>query len=40
MLSREFGIPCVVGTTHATSKIKSGMRIRVNGDQGLVEVLD
>ncbi|MHB1404336.1 MAG: PEP-utilizing enzyme [Desulfitobacteriaceae bacterium] len=40
VVSREFGLPCVVGTSQATSKIKSGMRIRVNGDVGLIEVLD
>ena len=40
VVSREFGIPCVVGTRVATSMIKSGMRVRVNGSDGSVEILD
>jgi len=40
VLSREFSIPCVVGTDVATQQIKSGDRIRVNGTTGLVEILE
>ncbi|WP_227762105.1 PEP-utilizing enzyme [Zhaonella formicivorans] len=40
VVSREFGIPCVVGTRRATQLIKSGMRIRVDGNKGIVEILD
>ncbi len=39
VLSREFGIPAVVGSSVATQVIKSGDRIRVDGNQGVVEVL-
>ncbi|HEV8634353.1 MAG TPA: PEP-utilizing enzyme [Chloroflexota bacterium] len=39
VVSREFGIPAVVGTMLATSRIKTGDRLRVNGSTGLVEVL-
>ena len=39
VVSREFGIPCVVGTTKATRTIESGMRIRVNGSTGIVDIL-
>lgn len=39
VVSREFGIPAVVGTSNATRKIKSGNRIRVNGNTGVVEIL-
>ncbi len=39
VLSREFGIPAVVGTTVATSQIKSGDRIRIDGTKGVVEIL-
>ena len=39
VLSREFGIPAVVGTSAATHVIRSGDRIRVNGTSGLVEIL-
>jgi pyruvate,water dikinase len=39
VVSREFGIPCVVGTNRATQLIKTGDRIRVDGDHGIVEIL-
>lgn len=39
VVSREFGIPCVVGTINATQVIKTGDRIRVDGDNGTVEIL-
>jgi pyruvate,water dikinase len=39
VVSREFGIPAVVGTSVATEKIKTGMRIRVNGNTGRVEII-
>jgi len=39
VLSREFGIPAVVGTSVATQRISTGDRIRVDGTAGLVEVL-
>ncbi len=39
VVSREFNIPAVVGTSNATERIKTGDRIRVNGSTGVVEVL-
>ena len=39
IVAREFGIPAVVGTSDATQKIKTGDRIRVNGNTGLVEII-
>ncbi len=39
VVSREFGIPAVVGTSNSTERIKTGDRIRVNGSTGTVEVL-
>ncbi len=39
VVSREFGIPAVVGTRVASQKIKTGQRIRINGAEGTVEVL-
>jgi len=39
VVAREFGIPAVVGTRDATSRIKTGDRIRVNGNIGVVEIL-
>jgi phosphohistidine swiveling domain-containing protein len=40
VLSREFGIPAVVGTQDATERIHNGDRIRVDGNTGVVEVLE
>jgi pyruvate,water dikinase len=39
VLSREFGIPAVVGTSVATKRIRTGDRIRVDGTTGRVEIL-
>jgi phosphohistidine swiveling domain-containing protein len=39
IVSREYGIPGVVGTREATEKITDGMRVRVDGDAGEVTVL-
>jgi pyruvate,water dikinase len=39
VLSREFGIPAVVGTSVATKRIRTGDRVRVDGTTGTVEVL-
>ena len=39
VVSREFGIPAVVGTSNATERIKTGDRVRVNGSTGIVEIL-
>jgi pyruvate,water dikinase len=38
--AREYGIPVVSGTLDATRKIKTGMKIRVDGDEGTVYILD
>ena len=40
IVSRELGIPCVVSATDATRKIPNGALIQVNGDSGVVTVLD
>jgi pyruvate,water dikinase len=40
VLSREFGIPAVVGTQDATTRITTGDRIRVDGSSGVVEILE
>ena len=36
IVSRELGIPCVVGTKEATKKLKDGMLITVDGTRGVV----
>ena len=40
IISREYGIPAVVGTQNATEVLKDGQEIEVNGSEGLVKVLD
>jgi len=40
IMARENGIPCVAGCLEATSKIKTGQRVRVDGDRGVVYILD
>jgi pyruvate,water dikinase len=39
IVSREYGIPGVVGTREATQRIADGVRVRVDGDAGEVTVI-
>ena len=39
IVAREYGLPAVVGTGNATSRIKDGQRIRVDGGRGIVTIL-
>jgi pyruvate,water dikinase len=39
VVAREYGIPAVVGVPGATRAIRTGQRVRVQGDLGYVEVL-
>ncbi len=40
IVARELGIPAVVGCGDATMRLRTGDRVRVNGGQGLVEILE
>lgn len=40
IVSREYGIPCVVGTAAATSTIKTGDRVTVDGTNGTVQIME
>lgn len=40
VVAREYGIPAVVGITDATTKIKTGQKIRVDGNAGFVLVIE
>ena len=40
IVSRELGIPCVVSATNATRRIRDGAKVRVDGNTGVVTVLD
>lgn len=39
VVAREYGLPAVVGVDRATTLIRDGRRIRVNGTEGYVELL-
>jgi phosphoenolpyruvate synthase/pyruvate phosphate dikinase len=39
IVSREMGIPCVVATKEATTKLKDGMTVEVDGTAGTVTVI-
>lgn len=38
IVARELGIPAVVGTGNATSRLRDGDRVRVDGARGVVEI--
>jgi pyruvate,water dikinase len=40
IVARELGIPAVVGCGNATMLLKTGDRVRVNGGEGIVEILE
>ena len=40
IVCREYGLPAVTGTAFATKTIKTGQRIRVDGNAGTVTILD
>ena len=39
VVAREYGIPAVVGVDEATTRIVNGMRLRVDGSHGTVEII-
>lgn len=39
VVAREYGIPAVVGVRESTRKIKTGQRVRVDGNRGIIEIL-
>jgi len=40
IIAREFGVPCVVGVARASSRIAHGSLLDVDGDRGVVTVVD
>lgn len=36
IVSREFGIPCIVGTINATETLKDDMKVKMDGLKGVV----
>lgn len=40
IVSREMGIPCIVGVSNALTKLKNGDWVRMNGSSGKIELLN
>jgi pyruvate,water dikinase len=40
IVSREYGLPAVVGTGFGTKSIKTGQTIRVDGSRGIVTMVE
>ena len=40
VVAREYGIPAVVGVHEATSRLKTGQRLRLDGSNGSITILD
>lgn len=40
IMAREYGMPCVAGCLQATQKIRTGQRVRIDGNLGVVYILD
>ncbi|OAH62918.1 hypothetical protein AYJ66_12210 [Dietzia cinnamea] len=40
VVAREYGLPCVVNTIVATQTLRTGDRVRVDGDRGVVTRLE
>jgi phosphohistidine swiveling domain-containing protein len=40
IVAREWNIPCVVGTGNATAVLMAGMTVRVDGNAGMVHLVD
>jgi pyruvate,water dikinase len=39
IVAREMGLPTVVGIKGLTKKLKSGMKVKMNGETGIIEIL-
>ncbi len=40
IVSRELNIPCIVGTSNATEAIKDGDTVEVDGDKGVIHIIE
>lgn len=40
IVAREMGLPTVVGIKGLTKKLKSGMKVKMNGETGMIEILE
>ncbi|MBU3906524.1 phosphoenolpyruvate synthase, partial [Patescibacteria group bacterium] len=39
IVSRELGVPCIVGTKIATQVLKDGDLVEVDADQGVIKII-
>ena len=39
IVSRELGVPCIIGTKIATKILKDGMKVEVNANHGVVRII-
>jgi len=40
IIAREYGIPAIMDIPYATQRLEDGMRVRIDGKTGIVEILD
>jgi pyruvate,water dikinase len=40
IVAREYGLPAVVGVHQATTRLKTGQRVRLDGNRGRVTILE
>ena len=40
IISREFDVPCIVGTVNATKRLKDGQEIEMNAYNGTIKVIE
>ncbi len=40
IVAREYGIPAIMDIPYATQRLEDGMRVRIDGKTGIVEILD
>lgn len=40
IVAREMGLPTIVGIKGLTKKLKSGMKVKMNGESGMIEILE
>ncbi|MGK7883412.1 MAG: PEP-utilizing enzyme, partial [Crocosphaera sp.] len=40
IIAREYGIPAVMNIDHATEILQEGQRVKIDGQQGIIELLE
>ncbi|NET34439.1 MAG: pyruvate phosphate dikinase PEP/pyruvate-binding protein [Cyanothece sp. SIO1E1] len=40
IVAREYGVPAVMDVTQATQRLRDGQRVRIDGQRGIVEIVD